>query len=201
MPIGSTIAFYVAAVPIVAAWIAMQTTFGAHDIPAMMGAAIGAGAALIHSRLTGQKVLHTVLVFVCAGLMGCAIPGAVVSWFWPALWTTLTWHMWMIGGFLSAIAGWIVPYAILNFVANKRIEKKLHALYDSATNHFLDPLIRSVPLSLLEGKVPTTETPKQRADETLINLGKCEQCGQFGIPVGYDFCIKCKYSRAGKSTQ
>ncbi len=80
---------------------------------AIPGAMLAAVVALL--KATSEKRLWTDkgIVVIGTSIIGTTIPSAAVSMFWPSWLDKLTWHVFLLAGFLSGIIGWGFAWAAI----------------------------------------------------------------------------------------
>ncbi len=90
------------------------------DLYAILGMAPATVIVMLYALKNERTYGHAVSVFCGAGAVGCFGPGAFAYWaFKPETLTNLTWHVWMCMGFLFAIVGWFMTYALLRLAASQ----------------------------------------------------------------------------------
>lgn len=88
------------------------------DLYAVLGMAPATAIVILYALKNERTYGHAVSVFCGSGAVGCFGPGAFAYWvFTPETLAALPWQVWMCLGFVFAIAGWFLTYALMRFMA------------------------------------------------------------------------------------
>lgn len=88
------------------------------DIAASIGAAIGTFVAVLEASSNERSLKHRVSVGLASMCVGCALPGAVIYFYFPSYVERLTWHAWGIAGFVASLFGWAITAGLLRISKN-----------------------------------------------------------------------------------
>lgn len=122
---------------------ALVTGPTAQDQYALIGAVCAAVITLVAVRKYDQSLWNGISAFIGALIVGVTMPGATVSWAQyqgyvdDHTYQFLTWHSWMLLGFVFGLGGWIVAQSIYQFFVKKvpewltRVTEKLEAFFFS----------------------------------------------------------------------
>ncbi len=98
---------------------------GAGGDPSMVaipGAMLAAFVALLKATQEKRQWTDKGIVVIGTSLFGTTVPSVAVHMVWPHWMDKLTWHVYMLAGFLSGLIGWMFAWAGI-LVLDQRREK------------------------------------------------------------------------------
>lgn len=108
------------------AGVSLAATFlsvgGDPSMIAIPGAMLAAVVALLKATQEKRAWTDKGIVVIGTSIIGTTLPSAAVHMIWPDWVTKLTWHFFMLAGFLSGIVGWMFAWAGI-LVLDQRREK------------------------------------------------------------------------------
>lgn len=143
---GVPFKYAMSSMPVIAALLLLSSTAlvvgpTTQDQYALVGAVSAAIITLVAVRKYDQSLWNGVAAFLGAMVLGVTMPGAIVSWAQyqkyvdDQTYVFITWHIWMLLGFISGLAGWIVAQSIYQFFV-KVVPNFVTRLGDKLDNFF-----------------------------------------------------------------
>jgi len=123
---ATSLTYVMSSTPVIAALLLLSSTAlvvgpTAQDQYALVGAVSAAIITLVAVRKYDQSLWNGVAAFLGAMTLGVTMPGATVSWSQyqgyvdAHAYGFITWHIWMLLGFIFGLAGWIVAQSLYQF--------------------------------------------------------------------------------------
>lgn len=89
---------------------------GAGGDPSMVaipGSMLAAFVALLKATSEKRAWTDKGIMVIGTSLFGTTLPSVVVHMFWPEWLTKLTWHVFLLAGFLSGLVGWMLSWPFI----------------------------------------------------------------------------------------
>lgn len=98
------------------------STGGDPSMIAIPGAMLAAVVGLLKATQERRAWTDKGIVVIGTSIVGTTLPSVAVHLFWPEWLAKLTWHIYLLAGFLSGIIGWMFAWAGI-LVLDSRREK------------------------------------------------------------------------------
>ncbi len=139
------------------AGVSLAATFlsmgGDPSMIAIPGAMLAAVVALL--KATQEKRLWTDkgIVVIGTSIVGSTLPSAAMHLVWPSWLDKMTWHIFLLAGFLSGLVGWMFAWAGILVLDARREKIASRAIDEMAKKFGVVPMDTEAPQAARTGKL------------------------------------------------